>query len=248
MNFINWRLGFRQSSFRHITRVPQRPTFDAFAMPAAFLACCCPLHLSDPGKPSDPGILLQSLPAEPGICQSASWRTVRSCGLPGCRKFWRWLAAGSRSGQGERSVPSPAVGDDVQQALGVRHVIGVAGDDGFPGVAGRVGCWKTERFEQPGAPVGSVVGESLAGPLAGHQDPAPGVAEVFAAMRLALAVPRAQAGPGVLGLDAVAQPVRAGRRARLVPRASARRSACSCWAGVWASWQSATCLVRYLVR
>ena len=79
MNFINWRLGFRQSSFRHITRVPQRPTFDAFAVSAAFLACYCPLHLSDPGKPSDPGIILQFLPAEPGICHGASWRTIRSC-------------------------------------------------------------------------------------------------------------------------------------------------------------------------
>jgi hypothetical protein len=77
--FINWKLGFRQSSFRHITRVPQRPTFDAFAMPAAFLACCCPLHLSDPGKPSDPEIILQFLPAEPGICQGASWRTSLIC-------------------------------------------------------------------------------------------------------------------------------------------------------------------------
>ena len=37
MNFINWKLGFRQSSFRHITRVPQRLTFDAVAMPAVFL-------------------------------------------------------------------------------------------------------------------------------------------------------------------------------------------------------------------
>lgn len=64
--FIDWRLGFRQSSFRPITRVPQRPTFDAFAVSAAFLACYCPHHLSDPGKPSDPGIILQIPPGWTG--------------------------------------------------------------------------------------------------------------------------------------------------------------------------------------
>jgi hypothetical protein len=31
----------------------------------AFLACSCPLHPSDPGKPSDPGTSLQVLPAAP---------------------------------------------------------------------------------------------------------------------------------------------------------------------------------------
>ncbi len=39
-----------------------------------FLACYGPLHLPDPGKPSDPGTYLQSLPASQGIEQSASWR------------------------------------------------------------------------------------------------------------------------------------------------------------------------------
>ena len=34
---------------------------------AGFLACSRPLHLSDPGKPSDPGISSKSLPAQPGI-------------------------------------------------------------------------------------------------------------------------------------------------------------------------------------
>ena len=66
--------------------------------------------------------------------------------------------------------------------------------------------------------VGAVVGEGLAGPFAGDQDAASGVAEVLAAVGFALAVPGAQARPRVLGLDAVAQPVRAGRRARLVPQ------------------------------
>src|SRR5262249_32769090 len=42
---------------------------------AGWLACCCPLRLSAPGKPSDPGMVLQSLPAEQGIRQGASWRS-----------------------------------------------------------------------------------------------------------------------------------------------------------------------------
>ena len=42
---------------------------------AAFLACYCPLHLSAPGKPSDPGISSEFLPAEPGMQQGASRRS-----------------------------------------------------------------------------------------------------------------------------------------------------------------------------
>ena len=42
-----WRLGFRQSSFRHITRIfpARRPV--RLGTAAGFLACYCPLHLSD---------------------------------------------------------------------------------------------------------------------------------------------------------------------------------------------------------
>ena len=98
------------------------------------------------------------------------------------------------------------------------HVIRIARRDGFPGVPGRVGCRNTERRQQPLFPVGAVVGQRLAGPLAGDQDPAPGVAEVIGVVGLALAAAGGQAGPGVLGLDAVPEPVRAPRRARLVPQ------------------------------
>ena len=42
---------------------------------AAFLACYCPLRFSDPGKPSDPGISSEFLPAQPGIQQGASRRS-----------------------------------------------------------------------------------------------------------------------------------------------------------------------------
>jgi hypothetical protein len=89
---------------------------------------------------------------------------------------------------------------------------------GFPGVPGRVGCRNTEHPQQPVLPVGAVVGQRLAGPLARDQDPAPGVAEVVGVVGLALAGAGGQAGPGVLGLDAVPQPVRAPRRARLEPQ------------------------------
>src|SRR5215472_249618 len=48
--------------------------------------------------------------------------------------------------------------------------------------------------------------------------PAPGVAEMVAAVRLALARTGHQAGTGVLRLDAITQPVRTRRRARLEPQ------------------------------
>src|SRR5574341_24256 len=50
------RLGFRQSSFRHVTRIPRHTTPYAWACAAGFLACYCPLHFSDSGQPSDPEI------------------------------------------------------------------------------------------------------------------------------------------------------------------------------------------------
>ena len=96
------------------------------------------------------------------------------------------------------------------------HVVGVAGGDGLPGVAGRVGVGDAERFQEPGFAVGAMIGQGLAGPLAGDQDAPPCIAEVLAAVCLAGAPAGAHALAGVLGLDAVAQPVGAGRRAWLV--------------------------------
>ena len=83
-------------------------------------------------------------PVGPGVL-AGFW----SCRPPGCRKLGRCLAAGSGSGQGECGVPALPVGDDVQQPLGGGHVVGVAGGDGFPGVAGRVGRGESRGF--PGA-------------------------------------------------------------------------------------------------
>ncbi len=105
-----------------------------------------------------------------------------------------------------------AVGDDVQEAPGLFHVVGVAGADGFPGVAGRVGIGLAEGVQEPVLAVGAVVGQRLAGPLAGDQDSAPGIAQMFMAVGLAFAGAGDQAGAGVLGPDAVPQAVGAPRR------------------------------------
>jgi hypothetical protein len=95
------------------------------------------------------------------------------------------------------------------------HVILVRGGNEFPGVPGRVGCRNTERGQEPFLAVGPVVGQGLAGPLTGAQHPPTGVAEVIGVVGFALAGTGGLAGPGVLGLDAVAKPVRAPGRARL---------------------------------
>jgi hypothetical protein len=155
---------------------------------------------------------------------TVSSRSADGCCLLGvmrpsrCRKIGASvLAAGSGSGFDQRGVPFLAVGDDVQQPLAVGHVVRVAGGDGFPGVPSGIVGRDAERSQQPAATVRAVVGEGLAGPFAGDQDAAAGVAEVLAAVGVALAAAGAHAGPGVLRLDAVAEPVRAGRGARLVP-------------------------------
>ena len=45
-----WRLGFRQSSFRHITRISPARRPVRLGTAASFLACYCPLHLSGLGS------------------------------------------------------------------------------------------------------------------------------------------------------------------------------------------------------
>ena len=122
----------------------------------------------------------------------------------------------SASGLVECVEPGHAVGDDAEDAPSGWHVVGVAGGDGFPGVPCWVGGGEAEGFGEPVLPVGAVVGKGLTGPFAGDQDPASGVAEVFAAVCLALAGARTQSGAWVPGLDAVAEPVRARRGAGFV--------------------------------
>ena len=50
-----WRLGLRQSSFRHITRIPRRAALDAWTRPPVSWACYFPLFtFRILGQPSDP--------------------------------------------------------------------------------------------------------------------------------------------------------------------------------------------------
>ena len=91
-------------------------------------------------------------------------RGWQSCRPASCRKI-RFSC--SAPGQFEGGLPLDAVGDDVQEPLPVGHVVRVAGLDRLPGVPGRVSCREPERAGQPGPPVGPVVGQGLAGPLAG---------------------------------------------------------------------------------
>src|SRR5262249_22473453 len=44
-------LDFRQSSFRHVTRVSPSHSFSVFSLCSALSAGACPLALSGPGKP-----------------------------------------------------------------------------------------------------------------------------------------------------------------------------------------------------
>ncbi|GAA2801296.1 hypothetical protein GCM10020219_085730 [Nonomuraea dietziae] len=63
---------------------------------------------------------------------------------------------------------------------------------------------RPRRLQDPGAAVGSVFGEGLVRPLAGDQDAAARVAEVFGLVALAPALSGSLARLGALGLHAVA--------------------------------------------
>ena len=119
--------------------------------------------------------------------------------------------------------------------------------DQLPGVPGRVGCRNTEGPQQPFLAVGAVVGQGLAGPLAGAQHPPPGVAEVIGVVGLALAARR---GPGRAGRSwagcrsgassrtaastaASAAPRPAGRRDRTRGRWRPGGSRRFAWSGTW---------------
>ncbi len=136
----------------------------------------------------------------PVACRLATPLCVILTGLTSrrsCRKIGRGV--GSSYGFGECDVPALPVGDDVQEPLGGWHVVGVAGGDGFPGVAGWVGGGDAEGGQEPLLAVGSVVGEGLAGPFAGDQDAAPGVAEAFVSVALPRQWPGRRPGRGFLG-------------------------------------------------
>jgi hypothetical protein len=85
---------------------------------AAFLACYCPLHLSDPGKPSDPGITSEFLPAKPGIQQGASRRS-QGVGLAvRPRMPARYLVRANRSGSVKTGWIVASAADAAQRSSG----------------------------------------------------------------------------------------------------------------------------------
>ncbi len=122
----------------------------------------------------------------------------------------------SASGFREGVLPLEPVGDGAQESRASWHVIVVVRLDLLPAIAGGVGCRNTEHLGQPRMPVAAVIGQRLARPFARDQHPPPGITQMVVTVSLALAGTRHQAGPGVLGLDAIAQPVRARWRARLI--------------------------------
>ena len=72
---IVWRLGFRQSSFRHITRVPQRPAPYAWTRPLISWQALVPLTFRRQVSHQTQKPPSKFLPTELGIRQRASWRT-----------------------------------------------------------------------------------------------------------------------------------------------------------------------------
>src|SRR6516162_7303943 len=89
---------------------------------------------------------------------------------PSCRTIVA-TDLGSVSGLGECGLPSGTVGDSMQQPPRVIHMVRIARHDQLPGMTGRVGCRNTERGKEPLLPVGAVVGQRLARPLARDQHP-----------------------------------------------------------------------------
>ena len=89
-----WRLGFRQFSFGHITRVFPALRPYASARPLVCWHAIVPFTFRILSKPSDPGISSKFLPAKPGIQQGASRRShVRQFTIIGDGAAWIWNIA-----------------------------------------------------------------------------------------------------------------------------------------------------------
>ena len=129
------------------------------------------------------------------------------------------MELGSSPGFVQGVFPAHSLGDHPEQPLGWDQVVVIGGADTLPAVtAVVVGCRKTKLLHQPGLAVAAMVGQGLARPLARDQDPAPGVAQMLGPVRLALTPARDQALARALGCDAISEPVRAPRRARLIAK------------------------------
>ena len=116
---------------------------------------------------------------------------------------------GAEQGEGVAGGVGLLIGPDeagqtVRAEHGGGHPFDLGGDD-----AGGV-----EGFADDSGAVGFVFGEGLAGPVAGDEDAAAADAEVLSVVGLARASAGDEAGARLVGLDAVAQPVRTAGRAR----------------------------------
>ena len=132
-----------------------------------------------------------------------------------CRTVFEWCATGGQLGGGVLGFPSLSFGNGAQEQDGAWGDVGVGGCWPFPyvrPVVRAVGGLDADGFKElPNecAAFGAVVIEGLVGPLAGDQDSAPGDAQVFGFVGLALAPPGCHGVSGAAGLDAVEQPCRA---------------------------------------
>src|SRR5262245_40131570 len=70
-----WALDFRQSSFRHVTRVSPSNSFGVFSLFSVLSAGSCPLALSSSGKPLTQGSPLNPSHLRWGCC-------MNYCGAP----------------------------------------------------------------------------------------------------------------------------------------------------------------------
>jgi hypothetical protein len=89
---ISWRLGFTQSSIRHITRVPQRLAPYAWARPLVSWHALVPLTFRRQVSHQTQEPPFEFLPTPLGIQQGASWRTSIPRRTSGCRppaRAWR---------------------------------------------------------------------------------------------------------------------------------------------------------------
>jgi len=102
--------------------------------------------------------------------------------------------------------------------------VGVGGSGAFPqvrpvlGTMGGLDPGPLEKLPNKFATLSSVVLQGLVRPFPGHEDTAPGDAEVFGLVCLAFAPPRGHGVSGAVGLDSVEQPHRTPRRARRDPQ------------------------------
>jgi hypothetical protein len=78
----HWRLGFRQCSFRHITRASRRAVPHVWTRPPVSWHAVVPFTFQIQVSHSAQEPPFEFLPARPGIRQGASWRTSTDPGCP----------------------------------------------------------------------------------------------------------------------------------------------------------------------